>query len=73
MQHNNEANVKKREMIEYDFYKDMKPFVDMVDEELKVWKELAYEWIKEENRSIYMYSKLIKCTIIYKQMCCNAL
>ncbi|CKG48888.1 Bacterial domain of uncharacterised function (DUF1798) [Streptococcus pneumoniae] len=39
MQHNNEANVKKREMIEYDFYKDMKPFVDMVDEELKVWKE----------------------------------
>ncbi len=49
MQHNNEANVKKREMIEYDFYKDMKPFVDMVDEELKVWKELAYEWIKEEK------------------------
>lgn len=73
MQHNNEANVKKREMIEYDFYKDMKPFVDMVDEELKVWKELAYEWIKEENQSIYMYSKLIKCTIIYKQMCCNVL
>ena len=51
----------------------MKPFVDMVDEELKVWKELAYEWIKEENQSIYMYSKLIKCTIIYKQMCCNVL
>ncbi len=21
----------------------------MVDEELKVWKELAYEWIKEEK------------------------
>ncbi|MCU5579770.1 YppE family protein [Bacillus toyonensis] len=49
MQYNNEANVKKREIIEYDFYKDMKPFVDIVDEELKVWKELAYTWIKEEK------------------------
>ena len=27
----------------------MKPFVDMVDEELKKWKELAYTWIKEEK------------------------
>ena len=27
----------------------MKPFVDMVDEELKKWKELAYKWIKEEK------------------------
>ncbi|MGQ0419825.1 YppE family protein, partial [Bacillus sp. HC-Mk] len=26
MQYNNEANVKKRELTEYDFYKDMKPF-----------------------------------------------
>ena len=48
MQYNNEANVK-RELTEYDFYKDMKPFVDMVDEELKKWKELAYKWIKEEK------------------------
>ena len=72
MQYNNEANVKK-EMIEYDFYKDMKPFVNTVDEELAVWKELAYTWIKEENRSIYMYSKLIKYTTIYKRMCCNVL
>ena len=48
MQYNNEANVK-RELTEYDFYKDMKPFVDMVDEELKKWKELAYTWIKEEK------------------------
>ena len=28
----------------------MKPFVDMVDEELKKWKELAYTWIKEEAK-----------------------
>ncbi len=27
----------------------MKPFVDMVDEELEKWKELAYTWIKEEK------------------------
>ncbi len=31
----------------------MKPFVDMVDEELKKWKELAYKWIKEEKPKIY--------------------
>ena len=40
MQYNNEANVK-RELTEYDFYKDMKPFVDMVDEELKKWKRIS--------------------------------
>ncbi|WJE26402.1 YppE family protein [Bacillus cereus] len=49
MQYNDEANVKKREMAEYDFYKDMKPFVDIVDAELEMWKELAYRWIKEER------------------------
>lgn len=54
MQYNNEVNVKKRELIEYDFYKDMKLFVDMVDEELKKWKELVYKWIKEEKLK-YIY------------------
>ncbi|MFP3410400.1 YppE family protein [Bacillus sp. SIMBA_074] len=49
MQYNDEANVKKREMAEYDFYKDMKTFVDIVDAELEMWKELAYRWIKEER------------------------
>ncbi|MGG0261556.1 YppE family protein [Bacillus mycoides] len=49
MQYNDEANVKKREMAEYDFYKNMKPFVDIVDAELEMWKELAYRWIKEER------------------------
>ncbi|MFJ8355176.1 YppE family protein [Bacillus paramycoides] len=49
MQYNDEANVKKREVDEYDFYKDMKPFVDTVDEELELWKGLAYRWIKKER------------------------
>ncbi|MGR3777648.1 YppE family protein [Bacillus paramycoides] len=49
MQYNDEANVKKREVDEYDFYKDMKPFVDTVDEELELWKDLAYRWIKKER------------------------
>ncbi|MED1411965.1 MULTISPECIES: YppE family protein [Bacillus] len=49
MQYNDEANVKKREVAEYDFYKDMKPFVETVDEELELWKDLAYRWIKKER------------------------
>ncbi|MBK5425496.1 YppE family protein [Bacillus sp. TH30] len=58
MQYNDEANVKKREMAEYDFYKDMKPFVDIVDAELEMWKELAYRWIKEE-RPKYIHAQQI--------------
>ena len=72
MQYNNEANVK-RELTEYDFYKDMKPFVDMVDEELKKWKELAYTWIKEEKPKYIHVQQIDQYTIIYKRMCCNAL
>ena len=55
-------------MIEYDFYKDMKPFVDMVDEELKVWKELAYEWIKEEKPK-YIHVQQIDHSMIINTKC----
>ena len=50
----------------------MKPFVDMVDEELKKWKELAYTWIKEKPKYIHV-QQIDQYTIIYKRMCCNAL
>ncbi|EMA6341927.1 YppE family protein [Bacillus cytotoxicus] len=49
IEYNDETIVKKREVVEYDFYTDMKPFVDRVDNELRAWKELAYRWIKEEH------------------------
>ena len=51
----------------------MKPFVDMVDEELKKWKELAYTWIKEEKPKYIHVQQIDQYTIIYKRMCCNAL
>lgn len=70
MQYNNEANEKKREMIEYDFYEDMKPFVNMVDEELKVWKELAYKWIKEEKPK---YIHVQQIDQVYDNLQMNAL
>ncbi|MBE7103137.1 DUF1798 family protein [Bacillus cereus] len=70
MQYNDEANVKKREIDEYDFYKDMKPFVDMVDEELEVWKELAYSWIKEESPK---YIHVQQIDQVYDNLQTNAL
>ena len=51
----------------------MKPFVDMVDEELKKWKELAYKWIKEEKPKYIHVQQIDQYMIIYKRMCCNAL
>lgn len=47
--YNDETIIKKKENKEFDFYKDMKPFVNVVDQELEEWKGLAYQWIKQEK------------------------
>ncbi|KFN03934.1 DUF1798 family protein [Bacillus clarus] len=70
IQYNDETIIKKREAGEFDFYKDMKPFVDMVDQELESWKELAYEWIKEEKPK---YIHVQQIDQVYENLQNNAL
>ncbi|MEH7459224.1 hypothetical protein CON65_07590 [Bacillus pseudomycoides] len=70
MDYNDETIVKKREDKEFDFYMDMKPFVDMVDRELEGWKELAYQWIKQEKPK---YIHLQQIDQVYDNLQNNAL
>ncbi|MFJ8527070.1 YppE family protein [Bacillus sp. NPDC094106] len=70
MDYNDKTIVKKREDKEFDFYTDMKPFVDMVDRELEDWKELAYQWIKQEKPK---YIHLQQIDQVYDNLQNNAL
>ncbi|PFE04273.1 DUF1798 domain-containing protein [Bacillus cereus] len=70
IQYNDETIIKKRAEKEFDFYQDMKPFVDMVDRELEVWKELAYQWIKHEKPK---YIHVQQIDQVYENLQNNAL
>ncbi|KEK22712.1 YppE family protein [Bacillus gaemokensis] len=70
IEYNDETIIKKRENKEFDFYKDMQPFVNMVDQELEVWKGLAYQWIKQEKPK---YVHLQQIDQVYENLQNNAL
>lgn len=68
--YNDEMIRKKRENKEFDFYKDMKPFVNVVDQELEVWKELAFDWIEQEKPK---YIHVQQIDQVYENLQKNAL
>lgn len=72
MKYNDETIEKRKENKErdVDFFKEIKPFVDEVDETLGVWKELAVEWVRYE-RPKYVHPAQIEQ--VYENLQNNAL
>ncbi|WP_369900329.1 YppE family protein [Bacillus manliponensis] len=55
---------------EVDFYKEIKPFVNKVDEALEEWKGLALDWIRSEKPK---YIHLAQVEQVYDNLQNNAL
>lgn len=55
-------NKTKKKTIQYDFFKQVKPYCDHINNILKVWEKEVIQWIKEE-RPKYLVTMQIKSIV----------